>query len=207
MPALTTARVLFMFSERILRKKIKNRTCYGAITEEVIVTLWVLFLFLFFPMVDLATIGLRAFFFWFSCEQAAMAGAKGSVWSTNAYISANHLYSSTYYTSIQTQAINTANTWVQMFSGIQMTGSPILTVYPQPITNSGAGSLTNYTPTIGSVLDKSQYIPILQVTMAGYIEPFITIPFIPAQIPGLNAKFPLIVKASQVIENIDALAY
>jgi len=187
-----------MFIATTLRKK--NRISRGAIAEEMVVSLWILFLFLFFPLIDYATMGLRAFFLWFSCSQAAVAGAKGTVWSTNSY-------SGNYYTCIQTQATTTANQYVKMFSGITVTSGPTLTVYPQPITNTNAPALSTYTPTVGKYLDKSLYVPILQVSMTGSIQPFIVIPFLPAGVPGLNAPFSMTVVSAQQIENIDALAY
>ena len=180
--------------------KRRNRSYCGAIAEEVIVSLWILFLFLFFPMMDFAAMGLRSFFFWFACDQAAMAGAKGTEWSNTAY--ANN-----YYTSIQTQAKNTANTFVNMFSGITVTSGPNLTVIAQAIPESGATTINPYVPAVGTYLDKSLYVPILQVSMTGTVQPFIVIPFIPLSVPGLNASFSMSVSSQQQIENITALSY
>ena len=183
------------------KRKANLRSCCGAITEEAVVSLFVLFIFLFFPLLDLAAMGLRSFFLWFACEQSAMAGAKGTVWSTT------NVYSNNYYTSIQTQAKTAATTVVNMFSGIQITSGPTLTVIAQAIPNANAASIIPYTPTTSTYLDKSLYVPLLQVAMTGTVQPFIYIPFIPLSVPGLNAPFTMTVYSEQQIENPTALSY
>jgi hypothetical protein len=196
MSALNNARYKTMFKELNLKRKYKSYK--GAIIEENVAALYLLFIFLFFPMLDLASMGLRAFFLWFACEQAAMAGSKGTIWSTNNY--ANN-----YYTSIQTQTTSTANSVVNIFTGIQVTSGPTLTVIAQAIPNSGA-TTTVWTPSTSTFLDKSLYIPILQVSMTGTVQPFIIIPFIP-NVPGLNTPFTMTVCSQQQIENPTALSY
>jgi len=189
-----------MLSQLILKRKAKYRSCRAAIIEENVAALYLLFLFLFFPMLDLATMGLRAFFLWFACEQAAMAGAKGTVWSNTAY-------PNNYYTCIQTQAQSAATSFVNMFSGITVTSGPNLVVIAQAIPNTSAATINPYTPSPSTYLDKSLYVPILQVTMTGTVQPFIVIPFIPMSIPGLNAPFTMTVMSEQQIENPTALSY
>ncbi len=195
-----------MFNRSILKKKARYNSCCGAVTEEAVAALYVLFLFLFFPLMDLAAMGLRSFFLWFACEQGAMAGAKGSIWTTTSAASSGNMYTNNYYTSIQTQAINTANSVVKMFSGITVTSGPTLTVIAQPIPNTNAPTM-NFTPSTSTFLDKSLYVPILQVTMTGTIQPFISIPFIPISVPGLNAPLTMTVYSEQQIENPTALSY
>lgn len=193
-----------MFKKPILRRK-RYKSQYGAIIAEHTVALYFLFIAFFLPFLDLTAMGLRSFFFWFACDQAAMAGAKGTVWSTNTY--ANN-----YYTSMQTQAINAANNIIHIFSGVKLTSGPTFTVIAQAIPNSG-GVTQVWAPSTTTFLDTSQYVPILQVSMTGTIDPFIVIPLpsnifgVNTKIPGFNASYNLTVTSAQQIENATALSY
>jgi hypothetical protein len=184
----------------ISKTKSTYRCCNGAITEEAVVSLWFLFVFMFFPLLDYSAMGLRAFFLWYACEQGAMAGAKGTEWSTTSY--ANN-----YYTSIQTQAKNTVTNVIGAFSGITLTSGPTLTVIAQAIPNTSATTIDPYVPTTSTFLDKSLYVPLLQVAVTGQIQPFIVIPFLPVSVPGVNTAFTMSVNSQQQIENPSALSY
>ena len=189
-----------MFNGNNSKRKKISKYRRGAIVEENIAVIYLLLFFLCFPMIDLAMIAVRTFFLWFACEQGAMAGAKGTVWSTSTY-------KNNYYTCIQTQAINTANKVISMFSGVTVTSGPTLTVIAQAIPNTSGATINPYSPSTSTYLDKSLYVPLLQVSMTGKVQPFITIPFIPGNIPGLNAPFTINVSSEQQIENITALSY
>ncbi|MBZ0189670.1 MAG: hypothetical protein K8F91_25710, partial [Candidatus Obscuribacterales bacterium] len=60
-----------------------KRTRTGAIAAEYVATLYVLLLFLAFPLLNLSSSGLRSFFLWFACNQATMAGAKARTLSSD----------------------------------------------------------------------------------------------------------------------------
>jgi len=184
----------------IPKRKFIFRQSYGAIAEEAVVSLWFLFVFMFFPLLDYSAMALRAFFLWYACEQGAMAGAKGTEWSTTTY-------SNNYYTSIQTQAKNTVTSAIGAFSGITLTSGPTLTVIAQAIPYTSATTIDPYVPSTSTFLDKSMYVPLLQVAITGKIDPFIVIPFLPTAVPGLNSSFTMTVTSQQQIENPTALSY
>jgi len=204
-------------------KKIKKRSTAGAIIAENAAVLYVLFVLIFFPLIDLAAMGLRAFCLWYACNQAAMAGAKGSQWSSGY---SNGVSSGlTYYTSIKDDATNVANSTAKMFSGIAINnGYPQLSVILTGIahsdtTNNQASVATVPIPSaelplssagaqkagLPSVVDNSQYVPILRVTVQGTIQPFLYVPFF-FSVPGLNSPFQMTIQADQQIENPLALS-
>lgn len=160
--------------------------------------------------------GLRAFCLWYCCNQAAMAGSKGTQWSTGSSTGVSS--GSTYYTSIQDQAKNTLTQTAALFSGISVTGTPQLSVILTAINHSSASinqpTASTVTLTSGQlpltanstppVADPSQYVPILRITVTGSIQPFLPVPF-PFPVPGLTAAFPMTINADQQIENPMAL--
>lgn len=165
---------------------------------------------LFFPMLDLGALGLRLFFAWFACNQAAMAGSKGEKWSTG-----NSVVSTNYATSIQTQAVNTATSFANAITGITITsGYPKFTVILRAIQHSDtannqvAAATQTFVGGAGLPLanpaDSSQYVPILQVQVNCTIQPLIIVPFMP-NIPGLSKSFNITINTEQQIENIQAL--
>ncbi len=217
-----------LWSDQMLSRKnqYRNRcrTNRAAIIAEHSVVLYMLFLFLFFPLLDLAVMGLRAFFLWFACNQAAMAGAKGTQWMYSGAESEDNVY----YTSIQTQAVNACTSVIKNFSGITITSvpatgygtspsptGPILQVvltaikHSDTTNNQPAGATKTYLASqlpMAITPDPSQYIPMLQCTLTGTISPFINIP-LPFSAPGLNKPFSMSVVCEQQIENPYALMY
>jgi len=200
-----------MLNNKIKSKTIKRRALRGSIIGENAVVLYVLFFFLFFPLMDLGGIGVRMFFLWFACNQAAMAGSKGTKWSA-----INNVTPGDYATSIQTQAINTANSVAGNFSGITISpGYPKLNVILTAIQHSDT---TNNQPSVATLTypggaglplaspaDPSQFVPILQVQINGTIQPLILVPFL-VGIPGLSQPFNVTIYTEQQIEDIAALA-
>lgn len=192
---------------------VKQRSRRGSLIAENAGVLYLLFFFLFFPLLDLGAMGLRTFFLWFACNQAAMAGSKGTKWSAGNLNSADN-----YSKSIQTQGTTTAQSVVAMFSGITMNaGYPRYTVILRAIQHSDTDpdvnqtSATTVTYPNGSGLplttpvDTSQYVPILRVQLNGIVQPFIRIPF-PLDVPGLTTSFPVSIVSDQQIENANALS-
>ena len=200
-----------MANNNIESKAKKRRAQHGSLIAENAVVLYVLFFFLFFPLVDLGAMGLRTFFLWYTCNQSAMAGSKGTQWSPG-----NNTTNTNYETSIQTQATTTATSVSHMFSGISInSGYPTCTVILSPInhtdTEANQASAPPITYTNGSGLplatpmDVSQYIPILRVQINGTVQPFIQVPF-PIAIPGLTTAFQVSIVSDQQIENAYALS-
>ncbi len=207
-------------------KKRKTRSSGGAIIAENAAVMYALFFIIFFPLVDLAALGLRAFCLWYCCNQAAMAGSKGSKWSpmstnTNPYAIWGFSDSDMWYsTSMQDQATNTFSSAIHMFSGISVnSGYPQLSVVLTAINHSdstnnqaNASSVTfssSQLPLTSSstpaVVDPSQYIAVLRVTVKGKVQPFLPVPFF-VGVPGLSAPFNMTINADQQIENPMALS-
>jgi hypothetical protein len=189
----------------------KSRSLHGSVTAETACVLYVLFLFMVFPLLDLGAIGLRTFFLWFACNQSAMAGSKGTKWSTG-----NVAGTTDYAKSIQTQATSAATSVAGMFSGIKISsGYPKFTVILRAIAHSDTSVNQASATTISYIngaglpltapMDTSQYIPILRVQILGTVQPFIPIPFFVA-IPGLTAPFTLSIVSDQQIEDAQALS-
>ncbi len=200
-----------MSNDKTKYKKIKRRSRRGSLIAENASVLYALFLFLFFPLLDLGAMGMRTFFLWFTCNQAAMAGSKGTKWSTG-----NKTGSTNFATSIQTQTTTTATSVASMFSGISISsGYPKLSVTLQAIqhsdttNNQASASTVTYKNGSGlplsTPLDTSQYIPILSVQINGTVQPFIPIPF-PIAVPGLTKSFTVSIVSEQQIENANALS-
>ena len=219
----------FMVGPTMLRKKNQYRNRYrtsrAAIMVEHSLVLYMLFFFLFFPMINLATMGLRTFFLWFACNQAAMAGAKGTQWMYGSVETEDNVY----FTGIQNQAITTCNSIVNMFSGITITSVPtaegygsspnangpilqvILTAIKHSDTTNNQASASTLTYAANQLPlaitpDPSQYVPMLKVSLTGTIAPLIPIP-LPFSVAGLNKSFSVTVCSEQQIENPYALMY
>ncbi len=201
-----------MAYSRFYSRARKRRSLRGSLIAESSATLYLLFLFLFFPLLDLGAMGLRMFFLWYACNQSAMAGSKGAKWSLG-----NVGGTTNYANSIKTQATTTAANVVAAFSGVSInSGYPQLNVILQAIQHSDT---TNNQPSAATVtypngaglplaapIDSSQYVALLQVQIVGQVQPFIQVPFI-NNVPGLSAPFTVKLSSTQQIEDPNSLTY
>jgi hypothetical protein len=174
---------------------------------EWVITMYVLFLFMMFPMLDFAVLGLRAFFLWFACDQAAMVGCKAHSLVTPVTIGTQ-----TYLGAINLSA-NRAFNVVQAFPGTTITGGyPQIYVIFSPL-NPSNNNPVNYGPLtistasspISSIPNMNNYVVRYQCVMAGTVLPFIPIPLI-GNIPGLSTPAQLTFVSSAVFENPPGLA-
>lgn len=101
----------------LFKNKSKHKSCGGAIIEESAIALFVLFILLFFPLLDLLALGVRCFFVWYACEESAIAGAKATRWTAGNSAAG----AVPYFTSIQTQATTTLTSTINSFTGITVT--------------------------------------------------------------------------------------
>src|ERR1700722_14875093 len=60
-----------------MRLKRKNR---GALLAEFTANIYLIFVFLVFPLLDLSVLGFRAFFLWFAANQAVSAACKAKTY-------------------------------------------------------------------------------------------------------------------------------
>ena len=176
---------------------------------EYVATMYVLFLFIFFPILNLATCGLRAFFLWFACNQAVMLAAKAKTFNTLVYVPEPN---GTPYPGAYDSARSRANQVKAMFPGVnwvQTATNPKVEIIRQPIENSGATVLPVIvgpkTLGLGNVPDVNQYVCTLRVTIDGTVSPLIPVPWF--NIQGLSSPMPLRVSSEAQFENPPGLQF
>jgi hypothetical protein len=184
--------------------KFLRRNKKGALAAEYVATLYLLLMFIVFPMLNYATAGMRAFFLWFACNQAVMTGAKCRTFFTPVTIG-TILYPGAY-----TVAQNRASQIRGVFPGInwvdsainpevdivitQIAGQPASVPAPPPLT-VGPAPLG-----LGNSPDQGSYVCSLKVTIIGWAQPLIPVPWF-ASIPGLGGNMTLRVISEQLFEN------
>ncbi|MBK9142683.1 MAG: hypothetical protein IPM23_09325 [Candidatus Melainabacteria bacterium] len=188
------------------------RSKSGAMTAEYVATLYLLLLFLLFPLLNLAAIGLRSFFLWFACNQATMAGAKARTLSTDITIGG------TTYKSAFNLVRDRSNQIRAAFPGIDWVDSstnPKVEILRTAIPNS-TPPITYYSPFVctgpgvalsGQVPDVDRYVVTLRVTINGTVSPLLpmTLPG-PLAIEGLTAPFDMTVTSEAAFENPPGVA-
>jgi hypothetical protein len=164
-------------------------------------TMYILFLFFMFPMLDFAVLGLRAFFLWFACNQAVMVGCKA-----HTLVQSVTIGSVTYLGALNLSANRAANV-AAAFPGISWTTSyPQMNVNFCPLDTSKGyinyGPMTYSTAAspISTLPDMSQYVAEYQVVILGTVNPFIPVPLI-GSVPGLSSSAQLQVKSTAQFEN------
>jgi hypothetical protein len=170
---------------------------------EYAATMYLLFLFIFFPLLDLTVLGLRSFFLWFACNQGCMAGCKARTWGTTIYVGQTQFLPATSVARNRIARIQAA------FRGCEFKpyGSDVtLEIQQTPIPGSvpGGGNppaiANSKVPLgIGNAPNVTEYIPSIKCTISAKILPFIPVPLF--NIPGLSTSFPLTVSSEQVFEN------
>lgn len=203
-----------------MRKKISTRTlkrsstrkCKGALQAEWAMTMYVLFLFFMFPMLDFAVLGLRAFFLWFACNQAVMVGCKA-----HTLVQSVTIGSVTYLGALNLSANRAANvaaafpgtTWSTSYPQMYVTFCPLdkaksYIYYGQsgPSGSPVAAGMqyTTAASPITTLPDMSQYVAEYECVILGNISPFIPVPLI-GNVPGLSAPAQLQVKSTAQFEN------
>jgi hypothetical protein len=182
------------------------RTKKGALTAEYLVTIFVLLMFLFFPLLNLASCLMRGFFLWFACEQAVMSGSKAKTLSSDITISG------TKYKSAYNLARDTASHLKTAFPGVkwnQTATNPKVEISLQAIPNStpvppyvapfvctGPGiSMAGVNP------DVDKYVVMFKVSIEGEIDPLMPMQLMGLSIPGLSSSMKLKVQSQSLFEN------
>jgi hypothetical protein len=176
---------------------------------EYVATMYVLFLFIFFPVLNLGTCGLRAFFLWFACNQATMLAAKAKTFNTLVYVPDP---GGTPYPGAYDTARASALKISQMFPGVSWSvnaTNPEVDILLSPIQGSGAPNvapIVGPTPLgLGNVPDVNQYVPSIRVTITGQVEPLIPVPWF--NIPGLSSPMTMRVSNTAEFENVPGLQF
>ena len=176
---------------------------------EYVATMYVLFLFIFFPVLNLGTCGLRAFFLWFACNQATMLAAKAKTFNTLVYVPDP---GGTPYPGAYDTARARAAQIRGMFPGVNWTTNatnPEVDILLSPIQGSGAGAaqkIVGPTPLgLGNIPDVNQYVASIRVTINGQVDPLIPVPWF--NIQGLTSPMFLTVTSQAEFENPPGLQF
>ncbi len=180
-------------------------------SAEFACTLYVLFMLIAFPIMNYATLGVRAFFLWFAANQAVMAASKAKTYYQTVYVPVNPPNTAFYgaFTTAQSRATAIKNA----FSGItwtQTSSNPNVEIILEPINTSGTLTSQTYSLAsgtaplgLGHAPDPSQYVVSCRVVIQGKISPLIAVPW--CNIPGLSGPIALTVASQAQYENVSGL--
>jgi hypothetical protein len=165
----------------------RQRRRLGASIAELPFVLLVIFIFLFFPLLNLTTATVRTWFLRSAVLDAAHNAAKACTYGTHLPATAN----------------NTLTRFIQTFAGVSMTSSQVYVVR-QAI---AGGAATTYPP---GPIAKSEIQPdanvyFIEVAFKGQAQPFLTVPFF-SNVPGLGGPMPVNITGRETFENVEGLA-
>jgi hypothetical protein len=184
--------------------KFLRRNRKGALAAEYVATLYLLLMFIVFPMINYATVGLRAFFLWFACNEAVITAVKCRTFFQSVTIG-GVLYPGAYVT-----AQSRAQQIQGVFPGIYWNNLPtnpevdiIVTQIPGQPASVPAPPLKTVGPTplgVGHTPDSGSYVCSLRVSITGWVMPLIEIPWF-KNIQGLGGQMNLLVTSEGEFEN------
>lgn len=193
-----------------MKRKRLFRRRKGALAAEYMATMYLLFMFLFFPILNLATVTINAFFLWFAANAGAQMGAKSPCFNRLIYIPAP---SGTPYPGAYLTARARAAQIKAMFPGIFWTETPTnpkIDIIMEPI--DPASALSTYVHTGPNPLstgepapDPDIYTMLLRITINGSASPLIAVPWF--DVPGLSKPMDLVVVSQAQFENPPGLRY
>ena len=193
--------------QRSIRRSSSRRT-KGALQAEWAMTMYVLFFFFMFPMLDFAVLGVRAFFLWFACNQAVMAGCKAHTLvnpvtiGTVTYQGALTI-STTRASNVRSAfpGVNWTTAYPQIFiEFVPLNAGVNSPVYYPGLTPPGMTQSTTSTSPVTTLPDMNKYIAEYQVVITGTVLPFIPVPLI-GTVPGLSGPVSLTVSSEAQFEN------
>lgn len=195
-----------------MSKKRLKRKPHGAVLAEFTTNLYVLLLFLVFPLLDLSIVSFRAFFLWYAANQAVSAACKARTYLES--IDTKDDPTKTNYRSACDIARTRANQIKTMFSGIhweESANNPDVLIVREPINTKskdaqpakvfsrGHGAPLEQ----GDAPDASENIYTCRVVIRGEVDPLLTIPWF--DIPGLSSPLSLTVSSEDKYENVPGL--
>ena len=174
-------------------------------------TLYVLFLFIAFPLLNFAVLGVRAFFLWFACNQAVMGGSKAHTLVHKITIGSNSFNGA--MAIAFTKALDVKNAfgangsinwdttiypkiWIRYVPIPQISG-----VTPPALPASGPMSYNSSTVNspIASIPDSNLYMCEFYAVIVGTISPFLPLPLMPW--PGVGTPMTMQVDSTAQFEN------
>jgi hypothetical protein len=174
-------------------------------------TLYCLFFFFAFPLLNYGVLGLRLFFLWFACNQACMGGSKAHTLVNPITIGGQTFYgglSIAYTKALQVKnafGMNGAISWTAVYPQVYIRFVPFPSatgVSPPSIPPVGPLSYISGTTKspVSTVPNSNTYLCEFDVTIVGTIQPMIAMPML-SSIPGLGAPVNMIVNSSAQFEN------
>jgi len=177
----------------------RQRRRLGASIAELPFVLLVIFIFLFFPLLNLTTATVRTWFLRSAVLDAAHNAAKACTYGTHLPATEDD---SECFSAVEL-ANNTLNKFIQTFAGVSMTSAQVYVVR-QTI---AGGVATTYPP---GPIPKSDIQPdanvyFIEVAFKGEAQPFLTVPFF-SNVPGLGGPMPVNITGRETFENVEGLS-
>jgi hypothetical protein len=184
--------------------KFLRRNRKGAMAAEYVATLYLLLMFIVFPLINYATVGLRSFFLWFACNEAVLTAVKCKTFFTPVTIG-TILYPGAYTVAqSRAQQIRGCFPGINWTDGatnpevdilvVQIPGQPPSVPVPVPKT-FGPNPLG-----LGKTPDSNSYVCSLRVKISGWVMPLVEVPWF-KNIPGLGGQLNLLVCSEAEFEN------
>lgn len=179
-----------MLAKRLIGYR-RVRSCKGYKMAELGPALFLAFVVLLFPMMTLATLGMRYTFLLIAAKEAARVAAKCSTFTTNT--SSSNL-------SAKNLAPQIVNMYVAKFPGISVSQTDVLLMIYNIPNNTTTIQTTSPTSidTINNVYD-------IQVRVTATVRPLIMNGSFFGSIPGLTAPFSVRTTAAATVENTNGL--
>ena len=192
-----------------LRRKSK-----GSLMAEFTANIYVLFIFLVFPLLDISVLGFRSFFLWFAANQAVGAACKAKTYLQPVDVSISGSVRKKTYPSACDLACSKANEVKDMFSGIhweESDNNPDVQIVREPINpkDREVEAAKIFTRGHGAPLgsfdtpDSNRYVYTCRVIIKGQVDPLVTFPFF--KIPGLSGPIDMTVSSQAEFENLPGL--
>lgn len=179
----------------------------GALAAEYMATMYLLFMFLFFPVLNLAVVTINAFFLWFACNAGCQMGAKSPCFNTLIYVPAP---AGTPYPGAYDTARARANQIGDMFPGAAWDRStyPTVQIIMEPLTGAASQVIKPSGVSLSPgdpAPDQNIYTMLIQCRIVGTAAPLIEVPWF--DVPGLSKPMPIQVVSQAQFENPPGLKY
>ncbi len=182
------------------RAKLDERGQSGSFTAELPVVLLVLFLFLAFPLLNLATTSLRAYFLRSAVLQAAHNAAKACDFDDDLPAEEGEPACP----SAKTRVTDTLNAFQASFGSGVTIGTPSVYVVQQPI---AGGTPTNFLSGVPKAqLNEEANTYFIEVSVEGQANPLLPMSgTIVPQVPGLTGPMNLKLSGREMFEQVEGL--
>lgn len=168
-----------------------RRTCFGAMTAETVAVIYVLLFFLLFPLLNLASLGVRYAFVMIAASDAAI----------QASLSTTFDIPNGTQPSAQTAASTAVTNTLAPLRGIHLTAVTTRIL----VTNLATDITTRTAAKLSAPANTSNNIYMLEPEVDATIDPLVTIPTGSFKIQGISAPFNVQVYSRKMAENPQGL--